>query len=89
MRKTLKAALEDIITTDAFQPGNLVGTRTPDGGTASPSRGPQKARGKLRLRKKAKVNSLGTTRRPTMFRIQPAQWETGEDPNGGSKSGIL
>ena len=86
--KTLKQYLEDLITTSNFVPGNLVGTRTPSGGLATPSRGSQKAKkGRIKLKKAAKVNSLGMQKRPTMFRIQPATWDVGtpskEELGGG------
>ena len=84
----LKKYLEDMISTANFQPSNLVGTRTPSGDVASPSRGPQKAKkGRIKLKKAAKVNSLGMQKRPTMFRIQPATWDVGtpskEELGGG------
>ena len=72
----LKKYLEDLITTSNFVPGNLVGTRTPSGDVAPPSRGPQKARkGRIKLKKAAKVNNLtDMQKRPTMFRIQPSKF---------------
>ena len=75
--KTLKDFLEDMISTANFQPSNLVGSRRPDGSTATPSLGPQKANGpKLKLKKKAKINSgLGIQKRPTPYKIQPAEWD--------------
>ena len=66
--KTLKSVLEDLITTDAFQPSNLVATRTPDGGLAKPSRGPQKAKGRLRLKKRA-IRLGSTVKRKKMIRV--------------------
>ena len=70
----MKQVLEDLITTANFgNASNLVGTRTPDGGFASP--GMKKQTGKWKLKKKAKVNTaIEMQKRKTMFKIEPAIW---------------
>lgn len=83
MKKTLKTVLEDLITTANFQPSsNCVGTRTPDGGLQKPSVGPQKAKGKWKLKKKAKTTTIQQrTMNPdpkkpgSPFAVTPAVWE--------------
>jgi len=90
----LKKFLEEIVTTASFQPSNYVGTRMPDGGFAKPGMGPQKQKGKWKLKKKAKINSIndmtmGIRKRPTMFKISPAEWETSETPtNKNAKTSL-
>lgn len=72
--KTFKQFIEDLITTDAFQPSNLVGTRTPDGDFKKP--GMKKQKGKFKLKKKAKINSVyDMQKKRTMYKIEPAVWE--------------
>jgi hypothetical protein len=90
----LKKFLEEIVTTASFQPSNYVGTRMPDGGFAKPGMGPQKQKGKSRLKKKAKVNSIedmtmDMQKRPTMFKISPAEWETSETPTNKNAKASL
>ena len=81
--KSLKTALEDIIMSTNFMPSNCIGTRTTNGDFATPQLGPQKInkKNKWKLKKTAKVNDmtkgvLGVIqRRPTPFKIEPAQWQ--------------
>ena len=60
----------------------MVGTRTPDGGLQKPSIGPEKQRGKWKLKKKAKVMNMqqrimnpDPNKPASPFKIEPAQWE--------------
>lgn len=91
----LKKFLEEIVTTASFQPSNYVGTRMPDGGFAKPGMGPQKQKGKkLKFKKRSKINSIedmtmGIQKRATMFKIEPAEWDTGEVPTNKNASTTL
>ena len=78
----LKQILEMVSTGSFGGVANCVGTRTTDGGFASPSLGPQHVDKKKWKRKKAaKVNDLtkgvlgGVQRRPTVSKITPTIWE--------------
>lgn len=90
--KNLKEYLDDLISTASFSPpSNAVGTRTPDGGFANPKMGPQDEpkKGNIKLKKKSKINKtqIGKiNKRPTMFKISPAEWELEKDDDKDTKT---
>ena len=78
--KNLKELLENLISTGNFQPGNLVGSRMPDGALASPGQGPQKQKGKWKIKKKAKPVALKNRvmdiqKQAIPFAINPSEWD--------------
>jgi len=76
----LKKFLENLITTSAFDPSNLVGSRTPEGGHKDPERLPFKRKKKKKKpKKKAEVTKnqdmiMDIQKQATPYKIKPAQW---------------